>query len=667
MWCALLLSLAAQEPVTFRSLLEELADPASLARWPSAEYRLRTASETIPRSSVALYRLPKDSSPGGGRLLFEAEGPGAVVAIRCSGSNPPAVRCFVDGGETAALDNSGPASLLRIDDHARAFMPFERASGDSRTLLVPVPFARSIKVVGDLEEGAESSITWREYAPGTNVQSLTAWKDQEFAALLEDATHQLARGREQGVPAFAFTLSEPNPDGFLEALDPVFVRGPRAVDEIEFVVEAPDVDAAVDLLWMELVFDGETTVAAPFGAFFASRPGVQPSRTRFTEVALGARGHAVARTSSSAVTGAPRKVATFTSRWLMPYRDRFGLRIVNQGPPQTHVSATVRTIPWTWDERTLRFHASWRRTNPSERERTLVELRGRALVVGDARFAAGPPGTTWKLTDERTVIRDDAPPWKQRIVGGCLSYTTDSRFSVALPWTPETDVLEPDRFQSSLFVASSRRASTHALARWSGLDAAPVEDHFERAIELDPPVELDALTVWYGGVGAGATDATTERSTRVRPYDLGVFARAGVVEAEALAVIGTAPSVAHRRNRQPEIASGRWSGDVELRVVVRATTGSIDLDVPVSMPGKREVIVYPSKAPEHGRVRFYVDGNAVERTFDGFASELTAPQPFSLGTFELRTSMRLTLELLRPDDPAAPFRSVIGLDAVELR
>lgn len=666
MWCALLLSIAAQEPVTFRSLLEELADPASLARWPSRDYRLHVSSGRCPPAAPDAAPEARTGHATSGVVLFETSGPGAIVGVRIPDGTGK-LRYFVDGAEAPSLETDRGISAVAPQNDPRTMTLEDVATADGRIVVVPVPFARSIRLVGSLDAGGESTVVWREYAAGTVVESLPPWTNEALWPPLDGATKPLDLGTSDGVATFAYTLSEPNPEGFLEALDPKLARGPRAVDEIEFVVEAPDVDSAVDRLWMELCFDGEVTVAVPFGAFFASRPGVQPSRTRFTEVMLGARGHPTARPAGDSTAAAPRDVATFRSRWTMPYRERFELRIVNQGPPQTHVSATVRTIPWTWDERTLRFHASWRRTDPLERERTLVELRGRALVVGDARFGAGKPGTAWRVVDEWAAVTDDGPPWKTRIVGGCLSYVTGSRTSGSLPWTPRTDLLEPDERTSSVFAVSTRRSSSHVLARWAGLDAAPAGDAFVRTIELDPPVELDALTVWYGGPDAKVENATTDRATRVRPYDLGGFARPGTLEAEALAVISSSPSVSHRRNRQPEIASGRWSGDVELRVVVRETTGSIDLDVPVATPGKREVIVYPSKGPDYGLVRFHVDGGVVERTFDGHASELTAPEPFSLGVFDLRTSMRLTLELLRPDDPAAPFRSVIGLDAVELR
>lgn len=656
MWCALLLSIAAQEQVTFRSLLEELADPASLARWPSPEYRLRTSAGGIARD-------PEPTEPARGRestfeecVLLDVEGPGALVALTLPASRKHRLRFYVDGGDSPTVETS-PFDWSRGRPFLDDLGDLSRSSEGRTTTRIPVPFARRLRVVATRSgDAAEYAVSWREYDESVRVESFTATTLEDGASRVRASGDAVWAKRARGDLTFAYTLAEPNPDGFLEALDPARARGPRAIAHMEFLVEAPAIDAAVDALWLEMTFDGKSTVAVPFGAFFASRPGARDTGTRFARANDG-------RTAAGGASRGPDSISTrdrtqprssapahpsasFESLWLMPYLESFDLRIVNHGSRETHVSGAIHTIPWEWDERSLTFHASWRRTDPRERERRTVELRGRGVFVGDVRFSCAAADEVPRIVAEHSWIDDT------------------STSALRLASRPEDEAASAGHNAGSSFTLGE---VARVFARLGGLEASPFTGRFDRIVEPSLPMELDVLSFWYGDAASFAIGATTDAAVRVRPYDFGSYSRPNVIEAETAHVVDASTAVVHRSSSIRANATGRWSGDAELRAVVRAPTGSIALTIPVEKDGVREVIVYPSMGPDHGVVRFYVNGAAVERTFDGFASERTAPEPFSLGSHDLWDSMRLTLELVPPVDPTASVSSVIGLDAVELR
>jgi len=322
----LLLCQAAPRTVGLRSLLDELADRSALARLPCPGFVLRRAAPTADEGTI-----------------LDVDGPGAVVRIVPS---RPA------GTVTVRLDGRD-APLLREDP--------------AKVLGWPIPFAGHCKITTDRPGADACSVEYRVYPPGTAVASVAPGELEHAIAPVEGADR---RGEE----TFTYSLSSENPDAGLIASAPPLARGPRAITQIVFRAESDDLEEALRRAILRISFDGEETVACPLRDFFAVGCVLDPSARRILGSAPGA----------DPPTGRPASQIDLVCRWVQPYERSVELRIENRGRKDLHVAGQLFTGPWTWDDRSLRFHARWRRSGS-----TPIRVEGRGLFVGQLFSIAG--------------------------------------------------------------------------------------------------------------------------------------------------------------------------------------------------------------------------------------------------------------------------------------
>ena len=97
---------------------------------------------------------------------------------------------------------------------------------------------------------------------------------------------------------------------------------------------------------------------------------------------------------------------------------------------------------------------------------------------------------------------------------------------------------------------------------------------------------------------------------------------------------------------------------------------SFPTTIPVDKPGKREVIVYPTKSWDYGTIQFSVDGKKAGEPLVTFNTErhaTAAPKPYSLGTFDLGPEMKLRAEVAGSDERSDAPHYYFGLDCIVLK
>lgn len=305
----LLVQAPAAPSVDLGRLLAEKADPASRACLPKPPYRLR-----------AIAGSPRPEGTTGEFAIAELEGPGALVRIETGGAVGK-IRIRLDGAEDPVL---------------------ARATEEGWTLDLPIPFAARCRVTADGPSPETCEIEYRAYSAGTSVASATR------ASL--DSAKDVPRPAAPGADTFTFSLSEELPEGGLTCLDPKNAAGPRAVTRIHLRAEATNLEFALRRATFRLAFDGKTTVERPLGDFFGYPAGLEPQVSPDFSVAAGI----------DEATGRPGTQIELVCRLVMPYRERFDLSIDARRAGDLHVAGIVRTMPWTWDERSMYFHAGGR-------------------------------------------------------------------------------------------------------------------------------------------------------------------------------------------------------------------------------------------------------------------------------------------------------------------
>lgn len=616
----------AKPAVDLARLLEEFGDRAALARFPAPVFRAHAEP----------WRAG-DATTGGEHVLFEAEGPGAITRIRAS-SPAGRLRVRCDGAEHAVLDVD-MAALFRGEAGVPA--PFASATAGGGNALVPIPFARRV-VVTAVDGGAGTGVVeWRRYADDVVVSTPAPGEIAGHAkSLARAAATWAASARDAGELAYTYHLSRSAPEGELLAVVPSAPSGSRAITELRFRVDPRQLGDALRSCVLRMSFDGEAAVEAPLGLFFG--------------------------TSGSTACTSVTTSGEMTARFVMPYRSSFELAIDNTGDRDLHVAGAVRTTPWTWDERSMHFRATWfssGRFAPEATTSTRITGRGAylgaRLRVANTELSPWDAGTSLLADGTRAASRANA-----RDVYGLTDCAGDASLgrSTATPW------------QGFVSGSGPRCFGEFELYRLRVLDAVPFE---RELVELREYVSSDGSSAQRAGcvyyyARPGATHDSPKMPARVDDaWPRLSFHRAwDAVEAEDARVADSAPDV--RLERLPRSGANPLSGGQELRVIGRRAGDHVELEIPCD-PGRRAISVLAARGSDLGRVRLSVDGRVAVEAHDAHAPEPPAEawirdvrgepvESIDLGTHDVAATFRLRIEFL-DDAPRARF----ALDAVVVR
>ena len=510
----------AVDPVTFESLLGEMVDRATLARRPEPAYACRQFSSTS-RASTEVCPEDGEFHPEQGRdwgagwfenhdfanflrteeiegrvehVMMDHSGPGAIVrmwnALGGRGWDPGGIlRIYLDGkvviegkvhdvvGGDALVDE--PFSYLASDDDTR---PGWRG----RNLYLPLPYAESCKVT--YEELAPDSTAWngfyyqinyRAYAPGTKVETISldtlaaaAPRLQRIGArLVGTALLALPEGaEEQTLPPF------PLPPGEARTIER---NGGGMIGKLALGLEADDPEQALRSTVLEISFDGQSTVFCPLGAFFGVGTSPVSHRTFHLE-----------RDESG----------TMTAWWPMPFASHATISIRNLGEQSVTVrDLSLRTEPWTWDERSLHFHATWfelrRQATRTRQDVNYVTVRGEGVYVGDSLTIFNTHPDWWGEGDEKIFV--DGEPFPSHFGTGTEDY-------YGYAWCRPQPFSRPHHSQP--IGAGNKTVGTSTNNRVRTLDAIPFTTSIQVDMELwhpfDAPVNYAPATFFYARPGA---------------------------------------------------------------------------------------------------------------------------------------------------------------------
>lgn len=356
------------------ALLRELPSRFELARLPQPGYALETSTKVLrhdEHDGVREAVLAEPKGPGVFVRLWMPE-PRGRLRLYLGASPQPAL--VLEG--QAAFSTSGEWPALRTSVVPLLRMPFAFADGARLTFEGP--------------KEPEFELAWRSYPAGTPVADWRRPSRQELEEL--NATWSRAPRGPEGQLTHTLSLSQKNPAGDFLAADPKLCAGPRAVSELVLRVEGPDPEIAIRGLVLHLWFDGEETVVCPLATFFRCEelePRIHATWTR-----------------------------DFAARWIMPYRERMELFVENLGPPTTHVSGSVYTLPWSWDERSLHFGARWIAARGPAR----LSIEGQGLLMGivPGNIPRSFPGLTAQFDGRPQPLREalallERAPFEKRL------------------------------------------------------------------------------------------------------------------------------------------------------------------------------------------------------------------------------------------------------------
>lgn len=397
--------LVAAGQVTMETLLREMTDRDSVARYPKKNFRLKQhssynrASKT-PDEPVGWFTNhdynsgPKDKNfirieENNGRkewVLMDHAGPGAIVRTwmpwRTQRNSKTDINMYIylDGSDTPALQGN----MLKMFDGTGVIpYPFAHQSLRSAVSFFPIPYAKGCKVTTD-KMPFFFQFTFRQYDEGTEVKTASGAEFAANAALIKETGKALLNPVAVGVGQpleMKATLANKQQ----QSLD--LPAGTAAVRELSVKLDSykdPNVTRQVIL---KIEFDGRETVWCPIGDFFGCGIGLNPVQGWYRTVA---------------------EDGTMTCRWVMPYQREAKVSLLNLSAEAVKAGLAVKTGDWTWDDSSMYFNAAWRGQYPvptkPRSDWNYVTLKGRGVYVGDTLTIMNPVHSWWGEGDERIWV-----------------------------------------------------------------------------------------------------------------------------------------------------------------------------------------------------------------------------------------------------------------------
>lgn len=499
-----LCSIHAQEQVSMQSLLREMVDRKQLVEYPeSIPYKAMQAS-SYNRASVSpdqpgwfadsdgvfCIRTEKNREGETEWVLMEDKGPGVITKIWAvcfyyglddtTGAN---LKIYLDGEEEPTI-NCNFFEFVKGESFVKP--PFAMETRRAGNSYLPIPYAKSCKVTMD-KKVFYNIISYRSYPQGTSVRTFSMDEYNQSQILIDSVGHVLERGvygdlaSTKNTEAYSFhkTLRPQEKETLL------IRKKQQAIEQLVFQLDAEDFDQALRSTVLKISFDGEQTVWTPLGDFF--NIGVGLKTYQMWERAV-------------------QEDGTMICRWIMPYQHIAELEIENMGKQDIQMSVTAKVMPYTWNDRSMYFHSSWRMDDPTPGfplfDYNLVNVKGKGIYVGDQFTVLNPEEGWWGEGDEKVYVDDDTFP-------SLFGTGTEDYYGWAggvVP-NPEDEFYTP--FLSNVRVAAPNSMGYNTCTRTRVLDAIPFNRQLDFNIESSGSnrtswfhLQYAVNTYWYAKPGA---------------------------------------------------------------------------------------------------------------------------------------------------------------------
>jgi hypothetical protein len=300
--------------VSLSTLLTEMISIEESARYPAIPYRAFSLSGRAEK------------------ILFDKQGPGVITRIRLDSDNKRGiVRFYFDGSSSEEI-------VLPAYDLSQLNIPETEGgllTANGSVLYLPIPYDKHCTITFEEEPGTDSTsqyyqINYRQYPNDTSVETFSLQKASRMKQRIADVNRLLQTSdsvlKTEHVIQGNITLEGGTP--FVIKLP----QGENAVYGLRLQVAMP---AKTDQYAQQMrnvilqgIFDGKLTVRAPVSDFSGGGIGA-PYVASFYLSADGKGGLA--------------------SRWLMPYREKASLSLINEGKERLSLSYAIYVSPLAWD------------------------------------------------------------------------------------------------------------------------------------------------------------------------------------------------------------------------------------------------------------------------------------------------------------------------------
>jgi len=663
--------------ITLETLLKEMTNRESLARFPYPEYTLKQFSSydratTHPGDSTwfanwdrSMFIRTEENQGRKEYVMFDADGPGAVVRfwMTFAGENSGRgiMRIYFDGNKTPAIEGTAfdilSGELLARFPLAASVSELTRYENRGHNLYLPLPYARHCKITYESENikdagaktGGEAvyyNINYRTYTPGTRVETFSLANLRKIEPLIEQVNKKLASfGREpEGNMSSQSSQGIIAPGEYLS----LGLTGKNAIRRIRLKTNPQMEPQFFRSMVIEMIFDGRKTVWAPVGDFFGTGYQLRPSDTWYTSV---------------------NDDGTLECYWVMPFRENAQIRIHNYGKlPTPLVEVELWATPWKWDKRSMYFGSSWHQyTHLQTGEQknneggggcfdlNYVTLNGKGVYAGDAISLFNTVYAWWGEGDEKVYV--DGETFPSHIGTGTEDY-------YGYAWC------RPEKFTNHPFIAQPDGSGNFwpgysVNIRQRSLDAIPFNTSLQFDMEMwhwtKATINFAPVTWWYMLPG-GQTNINPDmegitaqlvlhRSDIIQPV-----IKDGLMEAENMKLINvTGGNISYQNSDR-----WGWSQNVQLFWTGGKPGDEMELAFISDRQFDTHLTARFTIAPDYGTVRLKINGNPIPGSFNLYNPEV-ATREIYLGRIRiLEGENRLSVSIVNPSPMDG--RAYFGLD-----
>jgi hypothetical protein len=514
--------------ITLESLLDEMVSAEEMARYPVPYYTCRQESSHDPRTvSPGLpYWFGNNDGYNGGnfiridtiggrteKVMLDVKGPGAITRFWITSlDRKPLIRFYFDGA-------SDPQWVIPAYDMTQFGIPgaekglliphtsYSADGSGGSTSFFPVPYARGCKITVEMPKDVEKQpryyqINYRVYEQSALVETFSREVALRAAKRIGEVNRLLLSPEAPAAGKFKSNVVGTVKAGGSVRLD--LPAGEKAVYETVIRIQVPD-RTGYSQLMRQLVFtatfDGIQTVLVPLSDFSGGGIGAPAVSSWF----LTSDGNAV-----------------ITSRWLMPYREKGYISLLNFSSPDAKVSMEITAGVLKWDDRSLYFHASWKQEDslwlsncnddinkPTCREWNFATLNGRGIYKGDVLTLYNHSKSWYGEGDEKIWV--DGENFPSHLGTGTEDYYNSSWAPVVLFQTPFGGAPRADS-------ASSHGYNTFFRTR--NLDGIPFREKLKFDFELlswfAGTADYASTVFWYGDKKAKAAGSSGTKELKIK-------------------------------------------------------------------------------------------------------------------------------------------------------
>ncbi len=361
-----IISSCTNEKITLESLLQEMTDREVLTFFPAPYYTVKQFSSYDQRSigpdkegwfaNRDYTHFIREETNNGRRefVLLDTDGPGAVVrywmTFAGAGASEGTLRIYIDNESQPVVEDSVlkvlSGGLLAEEPLSTSVSPKTDYHRRGHNLYLPLPYAKHCKITYECDSvriennhrkpSVYYNINYRTYKKGTQVESFSRDILDRAVSAIKSTAETLKN------PEIDISQTKRFPESkILHPGDTLIINinsENQAIRKLLINLDAKDIKQALRSTVLSVSFDGRQTVWCPVGDFFGTGYQIYQSRTWYSQVS---------------------QDGLMISRWVMPFREKCLVKIINYGSQKINLDAVVHISDYAWNKSSMYFGSSW--------------------------------------------------------------------------------------------------------------------------------------------------------------------------------------------------------------------------------------------------------------------------------------------------------------------